>query len=123
MGNLAHMLWFCVSLRTFWAAIARLIEKLTGILNKLRVEQVLLSLDMDIYPAPYRTLVMHILYAAHLVIARKWKSLISPSLGEVLKLVDSYAYEKNIAYKEGRQIEFTKSWYQWEKCNGKLKKN
>lgn len=120
--NLAHMFWFCISFCSFWATIAKLITEVTGIFHKLKAEQALLSTNLGIYPPSCRTIVMHILYAARLVIAHKWKSTVSPFLGEVMRLIDdSYAYEKTLALKEGKINRFNTHWSIWE-CFSKIKR-
>lgn len=52
-----HIFWYFLSIYHFWTAIAKLRARITGVLNRLTVNQVLLSINLALYPASSRTVV------------------------------------------------------------------
>lgn len=82
------MLWDCPKLRSFWGAVFHLISKTTGFIKSGNVEMAILSIHVDLYPSNLRSMVIQILMAARLIVTRKWKTVTSPNISEVIKKVD-----------------------------------
>lgn len=115
VGTLTHMLRSCLSLRGFWASVNRLVADITGILNKLKAEQALLGIGLDWYPPSCRVIVQHILFAARLAIAHRWKDTSVPSKQEVIQIVkESYEYEKILSCSPYNFKQFKTRWSLWE---------
>lgn len=96
MGSLIHIFWSCSCLWPFWVNVMGLLSKILQKPCPTGPEFLLLILGIDSVPLNYRMVVCNILYAAWLVIARKWKSADTPSsLMEFNDIVSTiWIYEK-----------------------------
>lgn len=114
VGTLPHMLWYCPQTCRFWNSIFRLIATLTGIIVKANIEQAILSVSIDHFPPDLRPMVMQVLFAARLILMRKWKSNIAPNISEVINHnSDTYALQQIMTYKHGSLLKFHKQWSPW----------
>lgn len=81
----------------FWSL--RLIPSTLGCIQKSDPGLALVSINVDKIPAMYRALTMHVLFAARLIILRKWKNNITPNISEAIKQFDLVStYEQYLAY-------------------------
>lgn len=109
LAHLLHTLWSCKNLHSFWKSISTFMSNLTGNLTKLTPAVPLLSINLDIYPLNYRTIVAHILIAARLTITSLWKSTEAPNLSNVIAKLNIQAhFELMLAYKNYSTITFKK---------------
>lgn len=114
VGTLSHMLWLCPSLRSYWNSVFRLIKKLTGFIIRPNIKLAILSIELEKFPHNFKHVVMHILHAARLILMRKWKTTLTPNVGEVINLVsETYALEKIMAYKQDCLSKFYEQWLIW----------
>lgn len=61
-----------------------------------------------------RTIVTHILLAARMLITRKWKSNISPSVLEIIDLAkQNFTFENLLAHRHGNKQLFDHRWNLW----------
>lgn len=118
VGTLSHMLWSCPNLRSYWNSIFRLILKLTGFIIRSNIRKAILSIDLEKFPHNLKHVVMHILHAARLILMRKWKTNLTPNIGEVVNLVsETYALEQIMAYKQGYLSKFFADWRIWRELH------
>lgn len=114
VGTLSHMLWSCPNIWSFWNAAFRLLSEVTEVLMKANVDQTILSINIDSYPVRLKPIVVNILAVACLMVLRKWKSSVIPSITEVKKHIDAILeFERIMAYKDGSQSKFSQCWVPW----------
>lgn len=70
-GSLIHILWDCPHIHTFWRKVFSLISDITGIIMKPTLSLAILGIGLESFPYEFRTIMMHILFAARLLIMRK----------------------------------------------------
>lgn len=73
IGNLFHVLWNCSRIVSFWESIARILSEITGLYKSLTPELALLNIGLDSYPNTVKTVIAHVLFAARVALASKWK--------------------------------------------------
>ena len=114
VGQIMHVFWSCKHLTSFWNKVFCTISDITGILTKPSPALAVLNLGIDLFPLDCRKIVTHILLAARLLIARKWKSNLSPNVSEVIDIVkQNFTYENLLAYKYGSKRIFDRQWQLW----------
>lgn len=83
-GNLMHIIWTCKCLTSFWNSVFSLISQVTRIITKPVGHFALLGLSIHDFPKQFRTIVLHILFAAQFT--NKWKQ--TPNISEVMQRVN-----------------------------------
>lgn len=100
VGSIAHTLWFCKSLSSFWKQIFVLIS-ISGTLSAPTLTLALLHLGIEKYPLNSRVVIRHLLFAAKLNITRLWKTLKTPFIfGTIADLNLQCEMEKIVARKK-----------------------
>lgn len=113
-GHLMHMFWICKNLTCFWRNVFSFLSDITGILTPPEPSLGIPNLGIDRFPPSCLSIVMHILLAARLLIARGWKSNKVPNLSEVVEIVRlHYKYEAMLATKQGTRKSFASIWQLW----------
>lgn len=73
-----------------------------GIISRPNSRLAILNVGIETYPSDLRQMVMQVLFAARLVLMRKWKSNLAPKAGEEVNLIsETYYLEQIMAYKHG----------------------
>lgn len=113
-GNLLHILWNRGVIRPFWDEVSSLIQEITGHKCTLTPSLALQSLGVEQFPPLTRKVVIRILFATCITLAKGWRSKTSPKIEEVISRMNAqYTVEKLFAYKEGRALGFHKYWDIW----------
>lgn len=121
VGTLLHIFWTWSLLRPFWDAILALISSIIIKLCPATPEFALLLIRIENIPPSFRTIVCNILHAAHLTVARYWKSNLIPNLLEVNAIVsDIYLYERTLAWHRGASSSFQSTWSLWRALHPSL---
>lgn len=84
IGSIAHTLWFCKSLSSFWNQVFALISSITGISCSPTPALALLHIGIEKFPTQSRCVILHLLYAAKLIITRLWKTTTVPSISSTV---------------------------------------
>lgn len=120
-GTIAHVLWFCKSLSSFWNQIFTLLSTITGIHSSPTPEAALLHIGIEKYPVHCRSVVIHLLHAAKLNITRLWKTCESPSISNTITDLNIQCEMEKIVARNNLQLEkFREMWSPWlnhPKCN------
>lgn len=82
-GTMLHIWWECPALQNFWIQMQIRLRSVTHMSTNLSLVDFLLGLAISTWPSQFQTVATHILIAARLEIARKWKSPQPPSLQDV----------------------------------------
>lgn len=69
-------------MRIFWNDVLSLISNVMGVLTKSTPYLALLNIQVSIDPPQSRTIVSRVLIASHLVINKKWKTILAPDISE-----------------------------------------
>lgn len=113
-GNLLHILWSCKVIESFWKDVISIIQDITNTTSTSNPALSLLSLGIENFPPMARKVVIHILSAARISLAREWRSQSPPKIEEVISRINThYTMEKMLAYKERRASAFHKYWEIW----------
>lgn len=88
-GTLLHIWWECPTLQNFWTQMQTLLRSITHMTTDLSSVDFLLGLAIPTWPSQFQTVATHILIAARLAIARKWKSSQPPSLQDVITTLNN----------------------------------
>lgn len=123
--KLVHYPIVCGSAHTytlFWKKVFILISEVTGCITSPSLPLVILSIGIDSFTHNLRSLVMHILFAARLMIMCKWRSSTVSNLSDVkLQLNLVKEYESCLALQTGSLAKFSNTWDTWsqsQKDNG-----
>lgn len=118
VGTLSHLLWFCPNIRSYWNSVFRLTTKLTGFITRPNIRLAILSIGIEKFPSNLKHVVKHTLFAAWLILIRKWKSNIAPNVGEVINFISkTYTLEQVMAYKHGCLAKFYMQWSSWRELH------
>lgn len=113
-GNHLHILWSCKVIKSFWKDLTSIIQDVTNTTSTSNPALALLSLGIENFPPMARKIVIHILFAARISLAREWRSQTPPKIEAVISRVNAhYTMEKMLAYKERRAPAFHKNWEIW----------
>lgn len=88
VGFLFHMWWSCLTISSFSILVSNLILELTCLHLTLIPELVILDIDLHNISFPFKTLIYHILFAAHISTARHWKTPHAPSFKELSRRIN-----------------------------------
>uniref|UniRef100_A0A803J9X8 Reverse transcriptase domain-containing protein n=1 Tax=Xenopus tropicalis TaxID=8364 RepID=A0A803J9X8_XENTR len=91
IGTLTHIWWDCPVISQFWLTIFPILSELFRIDIPISPRLALLNLDLDHIPWNKKRLLIHILAATRLLIARCWKSTTTPSLKEVTITLNNHS--------------------------------
>lgn len=113
-GDLLHILWKCPKLKNYWEKVFQIISELTQSQISPNPALALLPLEADLVPSDMGHSVLNILLAARLLITRKWKSDIPPSITEVVDLTNLHCtYERMLASSLGCLCTYLDLWSLW----------
>ena len=90
-GTLLHVLWDCPLVVKYWHEIFQTIANVIGLSLPMEPGMALLSLGVEILSPDKRTIAIHILLSARLVLARHWKQVNPPPLQEVITTTHTHA--------------------------------
>lgn len=100
-GSLIHILWERPQIYQFWKAFFTFISDIMGHKTGPSPSLVILSLGIDSYPKEFRMLVIHTLFAARLLIMRKWRSSLIPRITDVkyqLTLIKEFKFSSALQH-------------------------
>lgn len=113
-GNLIHVFWSCPAIQPLWKEISSLISKMVGNDYEITSALALLSISIEDFPMTDRTPISHLFFATRMVVAKKWRSLTPPTLGETIHTVNfQFVVETMLAYKELKAAIFQNKWRKW----------
>lgn len=114
IGQLTHVFWSCKHLTSFWNKIFRTISEITGLITPSSPALAILNIGIELFPPECRRVVTHILLAARVLIARRWKINLSPNVSEVVEVVkQNYVFESLLPYRQGNKRLFDHNWSLW----------
>lgn len=114
IGSLSHIWWECHLVRNFWRQVHNLIGALCGTPQFLSPLDLLLGLSIPTMPTHRQTMVTHILIAARLTIAKKWKSADPPILKDAINLLNQhFQMEFSFAKANMSTERFNRNWQPW----------
>lgn len=83
-ATLLHTFWYCKTLSPLWNKVPQIIKLLYGTGVALTSAMALLLVDMNVFPARCRTVIIHLLLSTTICIAAYWKQIDSPPFREVI---------------------------------------
>lgn len=115
VGSLLHIFWSCPLLRSFWNEVFLLISDIIHRPSPNTPEFALLLVGIESIPRIYRIIVCNILHATRLTIARHWKSVDIPTLGEATNIISRvFLHERTLAWHRGTTPSFQNQWSPWQ---------
>lgn len=97
-----------------WNEVSAFITNLIGKDYNITAELALLSIGIGDFKWSDRTPIAHLLFAARVTIAKKWRTANPPSLRELLHTVSfQFEMERLLAYKELKVAKFQTKWSTW----------
>lgn len=114
-GTIFHTFWQCKNVSSYWKKVFSILADITGVLNPPEPALAILHLGIDNYPLQFRTVVTHILITAKMIIARHWRTTLSPNPSEVMTQVNlNFQYERLLAIRKSSYAVFDRNWNCWK---------
>lgn len=113
-GSLRHIWWECPVIHRFWLDVANLLSTICKVPPPSSPLDLLLGLDVPTWPKHIRVVATHILIAARLALARKWKSPQPPLLSDLIVLLN-YHFHMEFAFAKANlnTALFLQKWEPW----------
>ena len=113
-GTLIHIFWSCPHIRQLWTDIERTLQEILHLPIALSPHLAILNLTIEDIPPNLRLVTTHVLLATRLLIARKWKTKDTPTLIEVIALVQShFTYETILSRGKPTFTKMINLWNPW----------
>lgn len=103
--TLDHIFGLCKSIISF--------SHLTGSLTKPDHSLAILHLGIDLFPHNYKTVVIHVLLSAKIIIARHWKQDHAPNFSKVVNLIIVHYFKTMYPHKANTRSTFDARWKPW----------
>lgn len=115
IGDIFHVFWSCPLLRTLWAEVFCLINKITGVSISVNPTMALLHIYPEQMPGGDRYLIGHILIATKASVAKLWKSSRVPNLTDILNKVNKHFLFETVSYNlSAITYSILMNWSKWE---------
>lgn len=113
-GTLQHIWWECPNIRRYWQEVSTLISTVCKVPTPLTPLDLLRGLSVPNWPNRVRVLATHILIAARLALAKKWKSPQPPTRSDLIVLLNNhFQLEFSFAKANLTTVSFFQNWEPW----------
>lgn len=114
-GTLLHTLWFCPAITNLWTDMEHILQDIFHSPMTFKPQLAILNLNTKSVPPSWRIVTTHILLVTRLLITRYWKSQMSPTITEVITLVQlHYTHESILSRGKPSHLKTSNLWFPWE---------
>lgn len=114
IGTMQHVWWECPFIHGYWQEVATLISTVCEVPPPSSPMDLLLGLDVPNWPKRIRVVATHILIAARLSLAKKWKSPQPPIRSDLIVLLNNH-FQMEFAFAKANLTiaSFLQKWEPW----------